>query len=248
MSTDPTARRRRARGSLSAEEILDAAAGIVEHEGLQQLSMPHLARTMNCGVTSLYWYFRSKEELVDALVDRVSREAFTRLPAVGDGAWDDELLNYFVSFRTLMHRSPLYREIFSHSTRVTYGPSRLGRQVLRRTDAGLSLLTRAGFSPQQAAILHTVFSNYTMGFILREYSAADEGEEDARATNESIERLGASELPELVQVDDFGTIRAFGDEQFVVGLRLLLQGARRELESPEVTTPTKPKRRSRAKR
>lgn len=248
MSSDPAARPRRARGSLSAEEILDAAAQIVEHEGLQQLSMPHLARTMDCGVTSLYWYFRSKDELVEALVDRVSREAFTRLAPVGNGSWDDELIDYFVAFRTLMHRSPLYREIFAHSTRVTYGVSRLGRQVLRRTDAGLALLTRAGFSAQQAAVVHTIFSNYTMGFILREYAAADEGEDDARALNESIERLGATELPELARVDDFGTIRAFGDEQFVTGLRLLLQGARRELESPEITAPAKTSRRRSAAR
>jgi AcrR family transcriptional regulator len=246
MSSDPAARPRRARGSLSADEILDATARIVEHEGLEQLSMPHLARSMDCGVTSLYWYFRSKDELVEALVDRVSREAFTRLPPIGTGPWEDELLEYYVSFRSLMHRSPLYREVFAHNTRVTFSANRLGRQVLRRTDAGLELLTRAGFTAQQAAILHTVFSNYTMGFILREYAAGEENEDDARAIDENIDRIGAAELPALSQVTDYGTIRAFGDEQFVTGLRLLLQGARRELESPEVTVPAKPKRRSRS--
>src|ERR1700760_2457020 len=38
-----TPRRRRPRGSLSREEILDAAREIVEREGLRQLSMPTLA-------------------------------------------------------------------------------------------------------------------------------------------------------------------------------------------------------------
>jgi len=243
MSSDPSGRPRRARGSLSADEILDATAKIVEQDGLQQLSMPHLARVMGCGVTSLYWYFRSKDELVEALVDRVIQEAFPRLPPVGNRSWDDELIDYYVAFRSLMHRTPLYREVFAQ--RVTYRSSRLGRQVLRRNEAGLALLTAAGFSPRQAAIIHTVFSNYTLGFIMREYAAGDETEDDIRAMNESIQRLGADELPQLSQVDDFGTIRAFGDEQFVTGLRLLVQGARRELESPEVTVPAKPKRRAR---
>ena len=92
VSSDPVSRPRRARGSLNGDDILDAAARIVEHEGLDALSMPHLARAMGCGVTSLYWYFRSKDDLVEALMDRVGRDALTRLPPVGDGPWDDELV------------------------------------------------------------------------------------------------------------------------------------------------------------
>jgi hypothetical protein len=144
-----------------------------------------------------------------------------------------------------MHRSPLYREVIGHNTRLTFAASRLGRQVLRRTDAGLSLLTRAGFTPQQAAIVHTIFSNYTMGFILREYAAGHEDEADVRAINARIHRLGAAELPTLTQVEDYGSIRAFGDEQFVAGLRLLLQGARRELEVPDIRDRRKTGRRAR---
>jgi AcrR family transcriptional regulator len=238
VSSDPVSRPRRARGSLNGDDILDAAAQIVEHEGLDALSMPHLARAMGCGVTSLYWYFRSKDDLVAALMDRVGRDALTRLPPVGDGPWDDELVAYLVAFRSLMHRSPLYREVFPQNTRLTFSASRIGRQVLRRTDAGVALLTRAGFTPEQAAIILTVFANYTMGFILREYAAAED-EEDIAAINASVARLGAAELPVLSEVDDYGTIRAFGDEQFLVGLRLLLQGVRHELEVPDVTAPQK---------
>ena len=241
-------RPRRARGSLNADDILDAAARIVEHEGLDEVSMPHLARAMGCGVTSLYWYFRSKDDLVEALMDRVGRDALTRLPPVGDGPWDDEFVAYLVAFRSLMHNSTLYREVFPQNTRLTYSASRIGRQVLRRTDAGVALLTRAGFTPQQAAIILTVFANYTMGFILREY-AAGEDEEDIATINTNVARLGAAELPALSQVDDYGTIRAFGDEQFLVGLRLLLQGVRHELEVPDVTAAQKAtaKRRTRTR-
>ena len=245
MSSDPRPRTRRARGSLSADEILDAAARIVEQEGLDELSMPHLARTLRSGVTSIYWYFRSKDELVEALVDRVSRDAFAQLPPIGDGTWDDELVTYYVAFRALLHRTPLYREVFAHRTRVTFAADRLGRQVLRRTEAGLSLLARAGFTPQQAAIIHTIFANYTMGFILREYAAWDE-DDDVYAVNASIARLGAGELPILGQVENYGSIRAFGDEQFVAGLRLLLQGVRRELEDPDVTVARRNRRRATA--
>jgi len=234
--SEQPSRKRRARGSLSADEILDAAARIVEQDGLDQLSMPQLARTMGCGVTSIYWYFRSKDDLVVALVERVTRDALTMLPPAGNGAWDDELVAYFTAFRSLMHRTPLYREVFAHRSRLTFEANRLRRQVLRRTDTGLELLTRPGFTPQDAAVIHTIFSNYTMGFILREYSAADEDQEDVAAVNASVTQLGADELPTLVQVENYGSIRAFDDERFLAGLRLLLQGVRYELQSPELTS------------
>jgi hypothetical protein len=182
---------------------------------------------------------------VEALVDRVGRDALTRLPPIGNGSWDDELVAYYVAFRALMHRSPLYREVIAHNTRLTFAASRLGRQVLRRTDAGLSLLTRAGFTPQQAAVVHTIFSNCTMGFILREYAAGDEDEDNVRAIKARIVRLGAAELPTLGQVEDYGSIRAFSDDQFVAGLRLLLQRERRELDVPDATFPRKIRRRAR---
>src|SRR2546429_4120091 len=102
------ARTRRARGSLSAETILDAAEQIVDRDGLHALSMPALARELGSGVTSIYWYFRSKDELVVALADRVEQHLYARLPPVGDGPWDDELVAYFSAYRDLMHRTPVY--------------------------------------------------------------------------------------------------------------------------------------------
>src|SRR5271168_1493138 len=89
---------RRARGSLSREEILDAAQELVEAQGLQQLSMPALAKQLKSGVTSIYWYFRSKDDLLEALTDRVTRDMYLKLPPIGDGAWDDELVDYFTAF------------------------------------------------------------------------------------------------------------------------------------------------------
>ena len=64
------ARPRRARGSLSREEILAAAYELVEHDGLDALSMPALGRAVGAGVTSIYWYFRNKDDLLVAWPNR----------------------------------------------------------------------------------------------------------------------------------------------------------------------------------
>src|SRR6202050_309032 len=105
---------RRARGSLSREEILDGAQELVEAQGLQQLSMPALAKQLKSGVTSIYWYFRSKDDLLEALTDRVTRDMYLKLPPIGDGAWDEELVGYFTAFRNLLEATPIYREVFAY--------------------------------------------------------------------------------------------------------------------------------------
>jgi AcrR family transcriptional regulator len=42
--------------------------------------MPVLARELGSGVTSIYWYCRSKDELVVALAERVEQQLYARLP------------------------------------------------------------------------------------------------------------------------------------------------------------------------
>ena len=69
MTKRTATRTRRARGSLSQDEILEAAAQLIDRGGLVQLSMGALARHMDSGVTSIYWYFRSKDELLQARKD-----------------------------------------------------------------------------------------------------------------------------------------------------------------------------------
>ena len=134
-SPAPQDRTRRARGSLSADVILDAAEQIVDHDGLHGLSMPILARALGSGVTSIYWYFRSKDDLVVALADRVEQRLFARLPPVGDGPWDDELVAYFSAYRELIHRTPVYRETFSFRLRADLPSLEFPGQLLARDQA-----------------------------------------------------------------------------------------------------------------
>ena len=48
--------------------------------------------------------------------------------------------------------------------------------MLRRTDAGVAVLTRAGFTPEQAAIILTVFAKLHDGLHPAEYAAAEDEE------------------------------------------------------------------------
>lgn len=236
--TKTTKTGRRARGSLSQEEILDAAKGLVEHDGLTQLNMPALAKKLNSGVTSIYWYFRSKDELVTALTDKVAREMYRGLPPVGDGSWDDELFAYFVAFRDLLNDTPIYREVFAYRSQSLYADGALAPSVLRRLEAGMKIVVGAGFSHDDAAKLFSTCSNYTRGYVLLEHGIATE----EKATGEDNVAAGAASALAAASSANFPTLVGFAnlDEMFTVsdvefrnGLRLILDGARWRLSNSQ---------------
>jgi AcrR family transcriptional regulator len=217
---------RRARGSLSREEILDGAQELVEAHGLQQLSMPALAKQLKSGVTSIYWYFRSKDDLLEALTDRVTRDMYLKLPPIGDGAWDDELVDYFTAFRNLLESTPIYREVFAFRARLLFTRASIAPAIFRRLDDGLCLFMRAGLTAEQAAEAFNACSNFTRGFVLLENGI--EGEAVDESMTEKLHHLDASRFPTLGQLDDFERVVWLDDNQFQFGLRLLIAGIRQQ--------------------
>jgi AcrR family transcriptional regulator len=215
----------RARGSLSQDEILDAAQLLVERHGLAQLSMPTLATHLKSGVTSIYWYFRSKDELIEALTDRVTREMYRSLPPVGDGPWDEELIAYFVVFRDLLEETPLYREVLAYRARLVFLRTAMGRSMLARLEDGIGLLTRAGLSSEQAAALINACSTYTRGFVILEHGMQEEDVDVVDTV--PLHNIDPARYPTLSQLSDFEQIMWLDDEQFRFGLRLLIDGIRR---------------------
>ena len=61
--------------------------------------MPALGRAVGAGVTSIYWYFRNKDDLLVALAEQVTADMYLRWTGLGDGPWDEELRRSFIAFR-----------------------------------------------------------------------------------------------------------------------------------------------------
>src|SRR5262249_48596537 len=81
-----TTRTRRPRGSLTPEVILDAAEAVAR-DGSDALSMRAVAGRLGAAPMALYNHFATKEELVDALLDRVLSR-FQPPPRTDDWAAD----------------------------------------------------------------------------------------------------------------------------------------------------------------
>src|SRR4029079_17841391 len=64
-SRAPQRRQRRRREPLDPETIVDAALALLDADGLDQLSMRHVARSLDTTAAALYWHVGSKDGLLD---------------------------------------------------------------------------------------------------------------------------------------------------------------------------------------
>ncbi|WP_166902234.1 TetR/AcrR family transcriptional regulator [Mycobacterium sp. DL440] len=69
--------------AIDANVILDAAAYLIEKDGVEAFSMRGLAERIGVAATSIYWHVGGRDALFDSLVDRLVAE-MARLPMEGD--------------------------------------------------------------------------------------------------------------------------------------------------------------------
>jgi AcrR family transcriptional regulator len=160
-------RRRRQRGSINAEEIIAGAFEVARRVSLDQLSMPALAEHLDVGVTSIYWYFRKKEDLLNAMTD-VAVDSYTQqLPPVSDDQpWQDVLYNFFRNSREAHRNDQILSDLILIRT-STYTPHAT-RRVFEIEESIIARLVDAGFTLDNALMVFNTASVYTRGMIIHD--------------------------------------------------------------------------------
>jgi len=81
---------RRARGAATRDQILDAAARLIHLQGYHGTALDDVLRESGVGKGNLYYYFKSKEDLGYAIIDRLVRGFVERTlePAFADPEGD----------------------------------------------------------------------------------------------------------------------------------------------------------------
>src|SRR5215510_205346 len=87
--------------ALSREEIVRAALNVADAEGPDAINMRRIARELHSGTMSLYWHIRSKEELLDLMIDAIIGEPEVPEPS---GDWRADLRAIARSTRDTLHR------------------------------------------------------------------------------------------------------------------------------------------------
>src|SRR6185437_4574718 len=135
-------RDRPAKSPLSEDVILDTAMRLLREEGLDAVTMRRLASELDTGPASLYVYIRNRDDLLNALFDRVGGMVEVQEP--DPARWREQL-----------HRlvDNLLKVLASHRgiARMAVANVPTGENSLRVADNLMGLLLAGGVTPRDAA-------------------------------------------------------------------------------------------------
>lgn len=157
MATPPTngGRPRRERGSITVDEILCGAFEIAREVSVDNLSMPQLARRLDVGVTSIYWYFRRKDDLLDAMTERALHEYDFSVLSIDADSWRESLHAHAHRMRETFRHNPILCDLIL--IRGT-GSTPAARHALEKIEQPVAALVQAGLSSHQALETYTAIS------------------------------------------------------------------------------------------
>jgi AcrR family transcriptional regulator len=99
------------RAPLNRDRIAGAALDLIDAEGMSGLSMRKLGAQLGVEAMSLYHYVRNKDDLLDAVLDRLYSEI--DLPSVEAEDWERTIRAGVRSFRAVLQRHPAALELFA---------------------------------------------------------------------------------------------------------------------------------------
>lgn len=208
------------RTTLTPRAVVEGALSLADSEGLGAVTIRRLAGDLGVTPMALYWHFRSKDELLDGMVDRIYEEM---APALDESAtWTEQLRTLLGSMVDALRAHP------SSATLLTTR-STTSANSLRTTEVALDILRRGGFSPAEATqvarhALSTVANlvSGVSGAVPRE--ASGELMDARRRARVFLEALPPERYPRLVEAAGPLSECENQDAYFAFGLELLLAG------------------------
>ena len=221
---------RRDRG-LSRAEIIKAAIAVADAEGPDAISMRRIARELNAGAMSLYWYVGSKEELLDLMLDSIEAEIEVPEPS---GDWRADLGAFAHRTRAAMSRHRWAMEFIGSRP-----PSR--PNDVRNLERLLGMLDGTGVD--DARVIMGIFmtvATFVIGAVMREaqeirfqreqeHAEANLTDEEIRAERERYRKWfeASGRYPRITRLMESGIDPddpATRDERFQFSLDCVLDG------------------------
>ncbi|HTV19843.1 MAG TPA: TetR/AcrR family transcriptional regulator C-terminal domain-containing protein [Polyangiaceae bacterium] len=193
---------------LSRAKIAAAALDIADREGFAEVSMRRVAQALDAGTMSLYYYVKTRDELVALMDDALMAEALLPAPR---SDWPGALLAIAKQTHALFMRHP-----WALATLRTVPP---GPNTLRHGEQCLHALRETSLSAKQKLTLLALVDDFVFGNALR--SAESRVEVDLEFVRA---QLATGAFPELSALYADGRIEPNGD-RFERGLEALLATA-----------------------
>jgi AcrR family transcriptional regulator len=226
---------------LTAERIRDEALRLIDAEGLESFSTRRLGAALGCEAMAIYWYYPSKDALLDAVVEAL----ISRLPVEQStpADWIDALRKLARGYRGLAHQHPNAFALLATRRFATEG-------TYRFLEGLFELARHAGLDDRQTARFYRLVSSYCSGVALNELAALRDAERTKASAEAAAEMQAARQaFPRFAAVFSWLEPPHF-DDVFDFGLELLLSALPHALPraAEASTSRARPSGRDRAKR
>ncbi|MGA7052854.1 MAG: TetR/AcrR family transcriptional regulator [Mycobacterium sp.] len=239
----PDKRQRRERGSINPEDIISGAFELAEQVSIDNLSMPLLGKHLGVGVTSIYWYFRKKDDLLNAMTDRALSKYVFATPYVEASDWRETLRNHARLMRKTFMGNPILCDLILIRAALSPRAARVGAQEMERAIANL---VEAGLSPEDAFDTYSSVSVHVRGSVVlhRLYEKNQSAESGSRAIEDAV-AVDPDTTPLIAQVSGQGhRIGAPDEANFEYGLNCILDHASRLIDGDSVKSATSRQRKA----
>lgn len=205
------------RPALSQARIVLTALALVNEKGLDALSMRGLASALGVEPMSLYHWFKSRDHLLDALLDEFLEGIGSHLasPESACGCWSERLESASHQFRAACHRYPglvPYVAVHRFNTKI----------ALSVLEGLLSILAPVLPDAASRAAAFRVYIHWLIGFCLDEAAGFSKGPSAQEPpSDEDVEEL----FPRVFELGPFNRPEHF-DTLFTYGLLAVMRSIR----------------------
>jgi AcrR family transcriptional regulator len=193
--------------NLSRETIAAAALEIADKEGFNAVSMRRIAQDLNVGTMSLYYYVKTKDDLIAVMDDALLGEAL--LPKVPKG-WQQAMMEIAKHTHALFLRHP-----WALVSMLSAPP---GLNAMRHMEQCLEALAETHMTNSEKLALLATVDDFVFGHALRETA-----NDTAIDTEFAATQLATGAFPRIAKVFAKGRIETRKD-RFEQGLQALLNG------------------------
>jgi len=213
------ASKRSAAGSgLTAEKIRDEALRLIDAEGLDTFSTRRLGAALGCEAMAIYWYYPSKDALLDAVVEALIARLPMEPSAPGD--WIDALRKLAHAYRRLARQHPHAFPLLALRRFATEG-------TWRFLEGLFEMARRGGLDDRTTARFYRLVASYCSGVALNELAGLRDAQRETSDSNLANSATAARDaFPRLAAVSKYLAPDHY-DDVFVFGLELLLEAVAR---------------------
>ncbi len=226
----PTTAHQADRARLTRAAVVDRALALSDADGLEAVTIRRLATELGVTPMALYWHFRSKEELLAGLAERVW--AGIDIDIDPAAPWPAQLRGLLESLIGVLRAHP------SASTLLLSGEKMNSEAAFTATEIALEVLRSVGFDPAQAAAIVRNALYTGLMLVMSEPGfepsmTAEDRAEYQRRNRIRLAMLPPSKYPRIIESAGPLTACEDPDQHYQFGIDLFIAGV--QAMAPDAT-------------